>query len=338
MGFNCETCDKEFSSKVGLTYHLTHKSCKITDKCVCEYCGKEYTTKQSMNRHIKYNCKKKNEINNNLHNNPEMEMIYEQLLALKIENEKLKEKVLTIEKENDTKQTNNSITTNKSVTKNINYGNIQYNFNLVAHGNEDMSKMDKNDIIKAFKSGFNSTLELTEAMHFNPKYPEFHNIYISSMKNQYAMIYNGTDWVLVMKDDLIDRLYNRKRDYIEENLDEFVGSLSKSQKNAIHRWLNANENHSYIKKIKNDMKLLLYNKRFMAINYRNQQMDIIKSGESTVEEIIDHDDYKDTTNMKVIKEPKVYVSDAHIIEAHPRIVKCVERSGTKRKVIKNTID
>ena len=42
--------------------------------------------------------------------------------------------------------------------------------------------------------------------------------------------------------------------------------------------------------------------------------------------------------MKVIKEPKVYVSDAHIIEAHPRIVKCVERSGTKRKVIKNTID
>ena len=51
------------------------------------------------------------------------------------------------------------------------------------------------------------------------------------MKNKYAMMYDGNDWNLVMKDDLIDKIYDNKRDLIEENLDDFLDSLTISQKN-----------------------------------------------------------------------------------------------------------
>ena len=50
---------------------------------------------------------------------------------------------------------------------------------------------------------------------FNPDYPEYHNVYISSMKDKYAMMYDGHNWNLVMKKDLIDKIYDDNKNYIE---------------------------------------------------------------------------------------------------------------------------
>jgi len=136
---------------------------------------------------------------------------------------------------------------------------------LVGYGKEDISKLDKSELIKALQNGFYSTTKLTEALHFNPKYPEYHNIYISNIKDKYAMMYDGTDWTLTMKDDLITRIYDDKKNYIEENLDEFIESLSISRKNALERWLNTDDNDNKIKEVKEHIKLLLYNKRSIPL-------------------------------------------------------------------------
>ena len=45
------------------------------------------------------------------------------------------------------------------------------------------------------------------------------------MKDQYGMMYDGKEWTLVMKDDLIDKVYENKKDYIYENLEEFIDYL-----------------------------------------------------------------------------------------------------------------
>jgi hypothetical protein len=37
------------------------------------------------------------------------------------------------------------------------------------------------------------------------------------------------NWELVIKDDLIDKLYDEKKNYIEDNLDDFIESLTKSK-------------------------------------------------------------------------------------------------------------
>ena len=66
-------------------------------------------------------------------------------------------------------------------------GDVNVIFNIAPFGKEDMAKIARDEMLKVFRSGFNSTLRLTETTHLNPKYPEFHNVYISSMKTKYAI-------------------------------------------------------------------------------------------------------------------------------------------------------
>jgi gas vesicle protein len=90
------------------------------------------------------------------------------------------------------------------------------------------------------------------------------------MKNKYAMMYDGNDWTLITKEELIDKLYNEKKDYIEENLDEFIDSLTKGQKNALDRWMELDEDHEKIQEVKEKIKLLLYNKRDIPLQVKNK--------------------------------------------------------------------
>ena len=184
----------------------------------------------------------------------------------------------------------------KNATTNINTGTVN-NITLVAHGKEDMTKLIRDEVIDALKNGFDSTTKLIENVHFNPRIPEYHNVYIPSMKDKYAMVYDGNDWNIVRKDDLIDELYDNKRNYIEENLDDFVNSLSKSRKDALKRWLDKDDDFPYIQKVKNDIKLLLYNKRRM-IKYN-------KICNASKVEQLDNDTNKNVKRKKVIKTPKI---------------------------------
>jgi hypothetical protein len=130
--------------------------------------------------------------------------------------------------------------------------------NLIGYGKEDLSKIDKNEIIKAIQHGFDSTIKLTDTLHFNPKHPEYQNIYITNVKDNYAMMYDGKDWKPTMKDELINKIYDDKKNYIEENIDELIDSLSLSRKKALERWLATDDDDEQINKVKNEIKLLLY--------------------------------------------------------------------------------
>jgi hypothetical protein len=140
---------------------------------------------------------------------------------------------------------------------------------IVGYGKEDTSKIDEKYIMSGFKNGYFSPIKLTEAIHFNPKYPEFNNIYIASMKDKYAMCFDGKRWELIDKDELIEKIYEDKKNFIEENLEEYTDKLTNHQKESLDRWLNTNENHEKIKEVKNKLKLLLYNRRDIPLNTKN---------------------------------------------------------------------
>jgi len=337
----CEDCGKKFTTIQSLDYHMNNKVCKKANNTICEYCHNEYSSASCLNRHKK-SCKRArinkdeddiDKIFNELidvHKDKRLLKAYDMMVKMKEENENLKVKVIINNKEGDT-ITNN--TTNNYNNSTINNG-IVNNIYLVGYGKEDMDRIDRLDLLKVFRTGFNSPLMLTETMHFNPKYPEFHNVYIPSMKDKYAMIYDGSEWNMVTKEYLIDKLYDNKRDYIEENLEEFLNSLTNSQKKALQRWMKAEENHPYIAKIKDDIKLLLYNKRKLPLD--NKKTSIISCHEEDIE----------------IQEPnihKVYVvpkTDCDQSEEKLIVVKkdnngsikskyngISPRKGTKRKVI-----
>ena len=356
MTHKCPDCDKVFTSNQSLKYHTTKKVCQKPDGFICEFCGKELSSAPSLSRHRSKTCKerKRMEMNENMMaENAHFAQIYERLLQLENENKRLKE--LEMENsnlksqvsllKNDTKVVNK--TTNNNC--NINNGTVN-NYYLVGYGKEDLSKVDHDDLLKGMRLGFNSTLNLIDSVHFNPKYPEFHNVYISSMKNKYAMMYDGTTWTLVMKDDLIDKLYDDKRNYIEENLEEFVGSLTPSQVNALHRWMNADDTHPYISKIKNDIKLLLYNKRHMPLDNMNKKKNKLMTTENDELMIVNNDmrDIKQKKrDVRVIKQKKhggeemTDLESKHLVEerdnksmrikSKTRFQRTAPRYGTKRK-------
>lgn len=284
--FVCDNCDKTFTTKQSMMYHVRQEVCKKDNGNACKFCGKQYAHKSGVYRH-QAKCNHRNDEADNdseseleaefnllpphIAQNERLLKIYDMMVKMKEENEELKVKVTRTEKvvTNNVTNTDNSNSHNTYNNSTINNGTVN-NIYLVGYGKEDMGRIDKTDMLKVFQSGFNSALSLTETMHFNPKYPEFHNVYIPNMKNKYAMMYNGTDWNLVNKDSMIDKIYDNKRDYIEENLEDFLSSLTNSQKKALDRWLNANDDHPYINKIREDIKLLMYNKRNMVIeNKRN---------------------------------------------------------------------
>ena len=351
--FICTECDKEFTTKQSLQYHIKKGVCKKNHDFECDFCGKILSSAPSLSRHRSKSCKERKrikdrelfademrnkelfiqEFGNNGQYNPKLDKIYDMLVKMKEENAELKDQTMQIKRDNENLRSEFSkkdMITNKQ-SQNINFSNVNNgnvnngtvnntvnNIYLSGYGKEDMSRIDKNDLIKVFKSGFNSALTLTELMHFNPKYPEFHNVYISSMKNKYAMMYNGHDWTLVMKDELIDKIYDNKRNYIEENLEDFVNSLSKSQLDALHRWLDSDDDHSYIKKVKNNIRLLLYNQRNLALNNTcliggsNECDDLLREPKRISSKSDASRSTNNKRNMKVIKEPKIteYIDDS----------------------------
>ncbi|VBB17718.1 hypothetical protein YASMINEVIRUS_181 [Yasminevirus sp. GU-2018] len=336
----CDKCDREFTQKSNLDYHINNNACKSFSH-FCKWCRKGFTTPSSMYRHMRLNCAvkkeedgKKTEIfeqlvskekrNNKLAklvvNNDnesdgnsdecseddnkvsvsrqnklekENELLKKELESIKKKFkhfEKIEEEVKDLKKiKKEVKDLKQVVATTKSITKvnnkTVNNNNgviINGNVTLIGYGQEDLTKLKKTELLKILQQGYHSTIKLTEAVHFNPKYPEYHNVYISNIKDKYAMMFDGKNWTLTTKEELINKIYDDKKNYIEENLEEFMDSLSASRKKALERWLETDDNDNKIKEIKDSIKLLLYNQRKMVdVANVKQPITKIKSTKTT---------------------------------------------------------
>jgi hypothetical protein len=88
-------------------------------------------------------------------------------------------------------------------------------------------------------------------------------------------MYDGNKWVLVNKEELIDNIYYDKRGIILDKIDEYNNSLSDIKKEALGRWIRAEEENDVdeINMVKDRIKLLAYNKRRIVIEKIEQQRD-----------------------------------------------------------------
>ena len=273
--FVCNFCKKEFSSNQNYKNHINKNICIMGDY-ECKYCNRKFTTRSSMYRHVNHICKvKQNEDNKRIEiferliileeKSKQLEISNKEIDKLKRDNKQLKKVVDKLKKSAIIKKTINNTTTH------INNGTIN-NIILVGYGKEDLKKINKDDLLKILQNGYNSTIKLTEAVHFNPKFPEYHNVYISNIKDKYAMMFDGKNWTLTIKEDLINKIYEDKKIYIEENLDDFLDSLATTRKRALERWLDTDDDDDRIKEIKEQIKLLLYNNRNIPMKLQNDNV------------------------------------------------------------------
>jgi len=240
--------------------------CKNYGNLTCPKCNAIFSNKGNRDRHINKYCKKRDKVEEN---NKKME---KQIEELKIQNKKLNTKLDELEnivklKNNDDKNVNVT-----NITQNNNINNINSNVtNIVMvdfSSDKNMPDLTSKEKIRALSKGFLSTKELAKIVHFNPKYPEYHNVYIPCIKDKYGLICNGKNWNWIDRDELIDIIYDRYKDYIEvipEDDTETYNKLPAPKKKSLKRWLKTEDNSDAIKDVKKEIMMLLVNEKHIPI-------------------------------------------------------------------------
>ena len=304
----CDNCNKVFTRKSGLMIHQKKRIC-YDKPYKCKYCSSTFSMENSMYRHMKHTCSMKNKTSNatkgnnaNANVNDENKLastqtsvIQEAIDLIKREKDDLMNVIQFLVKQLDdkTKQNtpnndamnintvnmvgtvNNNNIINNTVNNNNNTTNNNTTINIVVgYGKEDLTRLNRADMVHIARGGYMAAARFVEIVHFNPEYPEFSNLYLPDTKNKHGIMFDGEDWIKIDRDDLIDKLYEDKRDYIEDNLDELVTQLldrEKKQRIACLRdWLATPDSDPKIKCAKQYIKDIIHNKRKYAVKSKKQ--------------------------------------------------------------------
>jgi hypothetical protein len=266
--YTCERCDKTYTNKFDFGRHLKRKipcalkkspnsttkttksdTCPdVTKEFTCIYCNKDFTTNFALTRHAETRCKVKTNMDN--------ESI--QLIA------SMAQKIEQLETENKTlKETKNNSTNIVSNTDSNNTVNNNYikkvEVKLLAYGKEDLSYITDNNYIKLFDRGFCSVNDFIKLIHFDKDKPQNHNLYLSRLRGDFAVTYDGNDWAIGKVDEIIEELYKDKRDFLEEKFEELIKKVPPRAIKKFKNFLNEQKDDKISAQLKKDITMTLYN-------------------------------------------------------------------------------
>jgi len=212
----------------------------------CKYCDKRFSFRQSMNRHIKYTCTKNKD-------EDLKELVRLMNIQMEQQNNEFTKKIETqskqIEKLMGKLEVGNTF--NTAIVNNI---------QLLGYRQTDVSHLTDEDYRRCIKKVNHCVKNMIEKVHFNPLKPENMNIYISNIKEKYIMVYDGANWNVANRKDELDRLYEEKEMMLEEWLDS---NPDEELKKKFMKYLDNKDNDECLNRIKEEIKLMLYNKQKM---------------------------------------------------------------------------
>tara|TARA_B110000037_G_scaffold219490_1_gene284779 strand:+ start:1372 stop:2340 length:969 start_codon:yes stop_codon:yes gene_type:complete len=234
----------------------------------CKFCRRCFKRNDNLKRHLN-SCKvkkDKNDLNNlqklvNLLN----EQLKEQKDDLKKEfTKELKKKDKEYEKK--LKKKDKLIEelikkTGVNIEKQTN--NIQNNIKILAYKNTDISHLKDTDYIKFLSHSNFCVPHMIKKLHFDKKKPENHNIYISNLKNNFVMIYDGVKWNIKDRNEIINDMIEDNTNILEDKIEDWLekGKQYPQIMKKFNRYLEKKENDIVLDKIKQEMKFILYNNR-----------------------------------------------------------------------------
>ena len=213
----------------------------------CKYCNKSFTTKQAMYRHIKYTCSQ----NTDESIKELCRLLNDKEKILKEQGAHIKHLYERIEKLSSKLQINNI--NNGIITNNV---NIQ----LLDYDKTDYSHLTDNDYVNCIKDCNYSIKTLIEKVHFNNNKPENMNIYISSIKGNYVMVYKNQQWQILDRKSQLDDLYEFNEIILSDWYKEYKNKYP-DMINSMKLYLKNSEENEIINEVKKEILLMLYNNR-----------------------------------------------------------------------------
>jgi hypothetical protein len=276
--FSCKICNKFYSSKSSLCNHNkkfhnvtvvisshnviphspngSHKintiNNEVNNKNICIYCKKKFQNRSNRWRHEK-TCKNK-----------------EQIITIdKNQFDNLQNKI----KELENKIGNGSITNNNNGTINNNSGtinNVYVKFPRVSYE----KILSKNEILKILNHKWLSIEESIKTIHFNDKFPEYNNIYVTNLRDNIGYTFNGKQFVATDKNEMVNDLIDSHIFEISVAIDKYKPKLNERVLDALKKFIkriedldtsirdcnNNNKKYSNYKSFTNNsIKKILYN-------------------------------------------------------------------------------
>jgi hypothetical protein len=90
------------------------------------------------------------------------------------------------------------------------------------------------------------------------------------MRDNYVLIYDGKEWQLKDRDLIINDMLDNGSFILEEKFEKLLNQLDEFTVKKFRRFLSLKDENRVIINIKNDLKLLLYNKRKMTEETKNK--------------------------------------------------------------------
>ena len=218
--YNCSICKKIFSYSSGLYRHRS--KCKVNDLSKVDYLEKE---------------------NIELHK----------------KNLELSQKLVVLEKNNNTNIQNQNI---QNQSNNTSIQNQQNNIIINCFGNENLDYITDKVILHCMNKIYGSIPLLIEKIHFDPEHPENHNIQIPNKKLPHAKILNNKrEWQIVKKKDAIDTMIDNGYNMLDEKFQDKSLELTVNKQKHFKTFQSKYEDgdKDTIKDIKDKVEMLVIN-------------------------------------------------------------------------------
>jgi hypothetical protein len=269
--------DKQIEEIQNNIQYLTELS--VQSKKSCKFCNKKLANKNNVERHIENSCNnKKYLINDKEEIIIEKNKLIEEKNKLIEEYNKTEEKEKTEELQNQIKILQNTVQKlmnkniketppNTIINNNTTINNPTINNNLTINinsfGKESLNHITETDYKKYLNGFFKGFLNLIEKIHFDENAPENHNVCLTNMRSKYAYVCENNNWVLKDKEDIINKLINKKYDLLNDKFEELEEN-NKLNNKILDNFKEFQENYNDTeaqKNTKENVKLMLYNNR-----------------------------------------------------------------------------
>lgn len=255
--YKCEVCGWQTDRKQNYNRHLNRKT-------ICTPLEKK---RESVLNKVEYKCTKCCKVFSRKYNLERHEAICTGEIVEKKEEEFNSDNLKDLLKQVDTKKLKDSIESGGINIYNINnYNNITNNININSYYNTNAEHLSETDFINCLMQSSGSVRTLLDITHFNPENPENHNVCITNINSKYLFVHNGKDWQMADQKDIIDDLIDKSNCILDIKSQEF--SKQRKYEDAIKKYtkyVNHREEKVVAKKVWNEVKLLLFNKRFICM-------------------------------------------------------------------------